>query len=50
MAGKHGSRESRTEVPRATLVSELEANTVFRSTQIHSAAKTPWVDVDVPIH
>jgi len=50
MAGKHGSRESRTEVPRATLVGELEANSDFNSTQNHSAAKTPWVDVDVPIH
>ena len=50
MAGKHGSRESRTEVPRATLVTELTANSDFHSTQDHSAAKTPWVDVDVPIH
>jgi hypothetical protein len=50
MAGKHGSPQSRTEVPRATLVAELEANSDFHSTQDHSAAKRPWVDVDVPIY
>lgn len=33
MAGKHGSEEMRTEVPRKTLVDELRNDTHFHSTQ-----------------
>ena len=33
MAGKHGSEEKRTEVPRKTLVDELKHDTHFHSTQ-----------------
>ncbi|BBZ33682.1 ComEC/Rec2 family competence protein [Mycolicibacterium confluentis] len=50
LAGKHGTPQSRTEVPRKTLLAELEAKSEFHSTQDHSAAKRPWVDVDVPIY
>lgn len=49
MAGKHGSNDSRTEVPRTTLINELKENSDFHSTQNRYSAKSPWVDIDIPI-
>jgi hypothetical protein len=48
LAGKHGSSEDHTEVPRAALVKELTAHSNFTTTQSSSSRK-PWVDVEIPI-
>ncbi len=48
-AGQHGSEARGTEVPRRTLVSELEARTTYVTTQKGTTAKAFWRDVELAL-
>lgn len=49
LAGKHGSYDDRTEVPRTTLIEALTADTDFHTTQFRNGKTKFWVDVDIPL-
>lgn len=47
--GKHGSDSRGTEVPRSTLVTELDKNSTLYTTQKETTAKAFWRDVEVAL-
>jgi beta-lactamase superfamily II metal-dependent hydrolase len=47
--GKHGSDTRGTEVPRSTLVDELEKHSTLYTTQRESTARAFWRDVEIPL-
>ena len=47
MKGKHGHRESHTEVPRATLVKELAGFSDYQSTEIAADDKKLYVELEI---
>jgi hypothetical protein len=49
MSGKHGNPDHRTEVPRKTLIAELETHSHLHSTQDQKDESDFWIDVDVPL-
>lgn len=49
LSGHHGNSRRRTEVPRTTLVKELQAYSEYYSTRYRNSLPKPYVDVRIPL-